>query len=113
MKSRIFFALFALLVSVATVAEAQPRGRHNNHDRNGYNNNHDRGYHNGRGNNGHYQNRGGYANGNCNDGYGRGRRVYRRPVSYCQPAPVVYTAPRYYAPRPVYGRPRVNINIGF
>ncbi|MBL7713130.1 MAG: hypothetical protein JNL13_11715 [Chitinophagaceae bacterium] len=118
MKSRIFFAVFALFMSIAAVADAQPRGRHNNHDRNGYND-YDRGYHNGRGhygNNGYYQNRGGYGNGNCNNGYGRGRRMYRRPVSYCAPAPVVYAAPpRYYAPRPVMygGRPRVNINIGF
>lgn len=118
MKSRIFFAVFALLMSVATLAEAQPRGRHN-HDRNGYNDyDNNRGYNNGRGNNGYYQNRGGYGygNGNCNNGYGRGRRAYRRPVTYCAPAPVVYAAPpRYYAPRPVIyrGRPRVNINIGF
>jgi|GEM_PF-3003247 len=127
MNSKIFFAAFTLMMGFATMAEAQGRGGYDRHNRGGYNNS---GYYNNGGNcnnNGYYNNRGncnnngGYYNGNayrrdrCDNGY-RNRRVYRRPVNYCQQVPVVvYQQPPVYCPPPrvVLGRPRVNINIGF
>lgn len=132
MKSKFFLAAFALMMGVATFANAQNHGRYNRHNGGGgYNGNN--GYYNGNGgncnnNNGYYNNgnggncnNGGYNNNNgyrrdrCGNGYGN-RRVYRRPANYCQQVPVVvYQQPVYCPPPPrVYvGRPRVNINIGF
>lgn len=124
MKSKFFLAAFALFMVFANFANAQGRGHHNRGN-GGYGNNPNNNgqYNNGRYNNGNCNNNNTYYNNsNCGNngggygnGYGRGRRVYRRPANFCQPAPVVvYTQPPVYVPRPrIYGRPRVNINIGF
>lgn len=125
MKSKIFFAAFALMMGLATMAEAQGRGGYNrNNGRGQYNNNgqynnggnRNNGYYNNGGNcnNGGYVVNNGYRRDRCGNGYGN-RRVYRRPANYCQQVPVVvYQEPVYCPPpRVILGRPRVNINIGF
>lgn len=128
MKSKIFFAAFALMMGLATMAEAQGRGGYNrnnrgggNYNNNGYSNNggncNNNGYNNrnvGNCNNGGYVVNNGYRRDRCGNGYGN-RRVYRRPANYCQQVPVVvYQEPVYCPPpRVILGRPRVNINIGF
>lgn len=132
MNSKIFFAAFALMMGLATFTNAQGRGGYNRHNgggqynnNNGYNNNggncnnNNNGYYNNGGNcnnnNDVYYNGNGYRGNACGNGY-RNRRVYRRPVNYCQQVPVVvYQQAPVYCPPPrvIIGRPRVNINIGF
>lgn len=124
MKSKMILAAIAFLFMVTGSASAQSHYRNNgrgNGNNGGYNNG---GYNNG--GNSYGYNNGNYNNGGCNNGnyygrgrgrgngYGRARGYYRpRPVAYCQPV-VIAPGPRYYAPpRYAYGRPRVNINIGF
>lgn len=127
MNSKIFFSVFVLLVGLATFTHAQGRGGYNRHhgagryhNKNGYYNNAGNCNH----NNAYYPN-GSHCNHNndayYNDTYGRNsgayriRRVYRRPVNYCQQVPVVVSPSPDYCPPPhiVLARPRVHINIGF
>jgi hypothetical protein len=130
MNSKIFFAAFALMMGLTIFAHAQSRGGHHRHNGGGQYNNHNGYYNNGgHGNNSGYYNNGDncndnndvYYNGNgyrgdrCGNGY-RNRRIYRRPVNYCQQVPVVvYQQAPVYCPPPrvILGRPRVHINIGF
>jgi hypothetical protein len=111
MKSKIILAVAVLIGTFAVSAHAQGRhGRGNGYD--GYNNS----YNNGGNCGGNaYQNdcNNGYRGSGYGNGYGRRRGYYRpRPATYCQPV-VIAPRPRYYAPRYAYGRPRININIGF
>lgn len=119
-------AVIALICTFTISAQAQGRYRGGNGYDNGYNNNgyNNNGYNNGYNNGGHCGNGNAYNN-NCNNEYGgngygngygrRARRGYYRPrpVTYCQPV-VIAPRPRYCPPpRYAYGRPRININIGF
>ena len=121
MKSKMIWAVIAIMCMFTVAANAQAH----------YGRGGGRGYYNGyRG--GHYYNGGAYYGGRgyARGGYYGGGACYGgypvAPGAYCAPV-VIAPRPRYYAPgyaygygggygyrgRGFYGRPRVNLNIGF